>query len=302
MFQKTLRQLTAVWQKIWFFLLLILNRKISVGFKHCPALIKKPTGFKRQPKPEWVAREVIRLKAHMPLDGCRKVALTFNRLHGKKRAMTVGKSYVYEVFKKHHYEILLLGRKFKHREPKPIPKNIIWSMDLTQVKDSANTGYCLFGIIDSGTRACLSLKAIPNKASITLLQVLINTIKLYDKPKIIRTDNEAVFVSRLFQFGIWLLGIKHQRTEKCCPWMNGKIERFFGTLKNRLQYHIFQSAESLNTDIMLFRVWYNHVRPHQHLNGRTPAEAWCKRPPNSKGKNRYFYAWGGALTGFYLPP
>ena len=99
-----------------------------------------------------------------------------------------------------------------------------------------------------------------------------------------------------------MLGIKHQRTEKCCPWMNGKIERFFGTLKNRLQYHCVKNGQTLGRDIALFRCWYNHVRPHQHLNGRTPAEVWAKKQPNSQAKNRYFYAWGGALTGFYLSP
>ena len=105
------------------------------------------------------------------------------------------------------------------------------------------------------------LKALRDKASNTLLRSLIDGIEQFGKPGIIRTDNEAVFVSRLFRFGLWALGIKHQRTEKCCPWMNGKVERFFGTLKYRLKYHLIESAESLNRDIALFRVWYNHIRP-----------------------------------------
>lgn len=291
-----------IWHRMWVFIPFFLQRNLVGEFRSFPKPVKKKTGFKRQPKPEWVGKEVIRLKAHMPLDGCRKIAVAFNRLHGKHRKMTVGKSYVYEMIRKHHYEILLLRRKVKHRQPKPMPKNIIWSMDLTQVRDSHNQAHCLFGIIDSGTRACLTLKNIPNKASITLLRSLIDGIEQYGKPKIVRTDNEVVFVSRLFRFGLWILGIKHQRTEKCCPWMNGKVERFFGTLKNRLQYHLIENSQTLGSDIALFRCWYNHVRPHQHLNGRTPAEVWAKKQPNSQGKNRYFYAWGGALTGFYLPP
>ncbi len=43
-----------------------------------------------------------------------------------------------------------------------------------------------------------------------------------------------------------------------------------------------------NLDI--FRFWYNHVRPHQHLDGLTPAQHWSgKRPPRS-GEASYFSA------------
>jgi hypothetical protein len=84
--------------------------------------------------------------------------------------------------------------------------------------------------------------------------------------------------------------------------MNGKVERFFGTLKEKLKNHVIERAETLAGDLRLFRLWYNHVRPHQHLKGRTPAEAWNGQTPNCKGKHYDFNQWGGALTGFYLPP
>ncbi len=38
--------------------------------------------FPRQPpKPEWVRKKIIRLKALMPQAGCRSIAHAFNRLH-----------------------------------------------------------------------------------------------------------------------------------------------------------------------------------------------------------------------------
>ena len=50
----------------------------------------------------------------------------------------------------------------------------------------------------------------------------------------LRTDNEAVLVSRLFRCGLWLLGIRQQRIEPGCPWQNGRVERFIGTVKREL--------------------------------------------------------------------
>ena len=145
------------------------------------------------------------------------------------------------------------------------------------------------------------------------------------------------------------LGIRHQRTTPGCPWQNGRIERLFGTLKNKLDQLVYfplppacvvgASApyphrrqellrgnhgvllagdageglrvrdwirdgvrEQLNADLTIFQHWYNHVRPHQNLDGRTPAEAWRGINPYAKApkQEHWFEAWDGLLTGYHL--
>ena len=91
--------------------------------------------------------------------------------------------------------------------------------------------HTLLGIVDAGSRACLALQHTPTKASISILRYLLDCIERYGKPKAIRTDNEICFNSALFNAALWLLGIQHQTTQVCCPWQNGRIERFFGTFK-----------------------------------------------------------------------
>ena len=156
--------------------------------------------------------------------------------------------------------------------------------------------------VEHGSRANLCLHGLRDKASITLLRHLLDAIEKYGKPQFLRTDNEAVFTSRLFRFGLWLLGVKHQRTDKGCPWMNGRIERFFGTLKEKLRHWEVDSPEQLNSALGQFRFWYNHVRPHQNLDGRTPAEVWAGEDIyTAKIKQElWFEAWDGLLTGYYL--
>jgi len=175
---------------------------------HTKARRAKKIFYRRQPKPEWVRKEVIRLKALMPEAGCRAIANTFNRRFAQSKTMTVSKTFV----------------------------------------------------------------------------------------------NETVFTSWLFKFSLWLIGIRHQLIEKSCPWQNGKIERFFGTLKEKLDQWQVGSREQLNGALVQFRFWYNHIRPHQNLYGKTPAEVWSgidvftKKPK----KEYWFEAWDGLLTGFYL--
>ncbi len=53
----------------------------------------------------------------------------------------------------------------------------------------------------------------------------------------------------------------------------------------------------------VFRFWYERVRPHQNLNGKTPWEAWCamaeppqRMPISSPQQWTWFEEWDGVLT------
>jgi transposase InsO family protein len=192
-----------------------------------------------------------------------------------------------------------LRKKLKHHIPKPLPKNIIWSIDLTTIENKQ-----VFGIIDNGTRALLYLKQLPNKSTINILKALLYAMEAYNKPKIIKSDNEKVFTSKLMVFALWLLNIKQQRTHIASPWENGKIERFFGTLK----YHLYRSKKKmklklLQTTLDEFRFYYNHIRPHQHLHFLTPSEAWDDKEILTSKDTSEIYSFRGkylTLSGFYM--
>jgi len=267
-----------------FFIISIFRRKNAFVFRK-PAKQRTYRGH-RQPKPRWVRRELIRIKAHVPLAGVRQVADIFNRNFAPKTGMSVGKTFVYIVLRDNIYEVERLRKKWKRRIPKPMGKNIVWGMDMTRVqarsnKDNEkgkNTTATILGILDHGTRKCLSLKSISDNASITLLNALITAIEAYGKPKSLRTDNESVFVSKLFRFGLWILGIRHQRSHMHSPWENGRIERFFGTFKFYSD-RVFFNAKKIQFALDEFQFWYNKVRPHRHLGGLTPQEVWTGLSP-----------------------
>ena len=196
-----------------------LSKKKTPVFGKRKSLPDPPTAYRFPKKPDWVRNEIIRMKALMPDESCYKLADTFNRRFKTARQMSVGKTFVWEIIKTHQYEIAILRKDIRNRKPRPVPKNLIWGMDLTGKTDTTGKTHHVLGILEHASRSALCLSAIKNKASITLLRYLLDAIEQFDKPKIIRTDNEAVFTSRLFRFGLWLLGIKHQRIDKGCPWI-----------------------------------------------------------------------------------
>jgi hypothetical protein len=234
--------------------------------------------------------------------GCRTIANVFNRRFAEDRQMTVSKTFVNEIVRKHKYEIQILRKKIKNRKPKGVPQNLIWGADLTGKKDSLGNLHNILGIVEHKSRQSLGLSALKGKSSITILRFLLDAVEYYGKPRFLRTDNESVFTSLLFRFSLWFMGIRHQPTEKSCPWQNGRIERFFGTLKEKLDHWEVSNKEQLEGALAQFRFWYNHIRPHQNLRGKTPAEVWNGRDIFTKGyKQEYWFeAWDGLLTGFYL--
>ena len=114
-------------------------------------------------------------------------------------------------------------------------------------------------------------------------------------------DNEACFVSATMQIALGLLGIRLQRIQPRCPWQNGRVERFFGTLKQKLSRIAIVDSDDLRTKLAELRCRYNHARPHQHLYGRTLAEAWAGRT-KATGTPTYFSGWNGRLVGWFFPP
>jgi transposase InsO family protein len=248
------------------------------------------------PKPPWVRREILRLKALLPDHGCRKIANTFNHLH-RRRDETVGKSFVAAVLKGQEQEILRLRREIKHRQPRPVPRNLLWALDLTFLPDPSGPRPVL-GLLDHGSRACLALRELRTRTAVVLLRSLLDAVERYGRPRILRTDNEPVFTSRLFRLGLLVLGIRHSRTAPFAPWQNGRIEKFFATFKDRILPWLCENGIPADPgpDLHLFRAWYNHARPHQHLDGLTPALAWAGKTPT--GRPRYVSEWNGRLNGF----
>jgi putative transposase len=195
---------------------------------------------KNRKKPQWVIDKVIYLKAIMPDNGCGSIATIFNRIYHDKNE-SVSKTYVYEKLKMHAYQVKCKRREFKSRKPKSSAINHTWGIDLTTVNINGKQQIIL-GIIDHGSRALLCLQALENKHSWVILREVIKTIKHYGFPKKIRTDNESCFTSKLIKLALKLLSIKRQTTDIACPWQNGRIERCFGTFKQKWRQIIFHPS------------------------------------------------------------
>ena len=145
--------------------------------------------------------------------------------------------------------------------------NSLWQMDTSDQKIEGK--YC-FAIIDDCSRYCIGLFALNRLSTNSIIQILDNLFKVHGKPREILTDNGSIFGSKSkhskFDRALNRRGVKHIRTAIHSPTTSGKIERFFQTLDKEFAF--------CNKDAELFRMRYNHFRPHTSLENKTPAQVY----------------------------
>lgn len=145
--------------------------------------------------------------------------------------------------------------------------NSLWQSDTSdqKVKDK----YVL-SIIDDCSRYCLSMKPLNELSTEIITNIFDELIKVHGKPREILTDNGSVYGSKSShsKFDRWCRrrGIKHIRTAIHSPTTSGKVERLFQTMINEMPF--------CNNDPELFRMRYNHFRPHTSLNNKSPSDIY----------------------------
>ena len=203
---------------------------------------------------------------------------------------------------RHEREKLLRNKAIKHRIPPKLVRNAIWGMDTTVVADEKKFLHHVMGLIDHGTRLNLCLRRLGRFNTWTCLGCIFFAIGEFGKPKTITLDNHPVFRSRLLKTVLGAAGIRLWFSEPGKPWQNGRIERFFGTLKAAMHGHVFEDQAHVLQAMAEFQCWYNLARVHQHLRGRTPAQAWLGIDPHLIPPKtvKWVSAWGGRLRGTIL--
>ncbi|WP_288740004.1 integrase core domain-containing protein [uncultured Rheinheimera sp.] len=281
------------------FRLFLTTKPLKSNFYASPikAALPAPSSCRNRKKPQWVIDKVLYLAA-LSGYGAGKVAELFNQRynhHGDR----VSKTFVYYQMKNQQYQIKVLRRNIKHKPPRAIPINQTWGMDLTTVTLNKQQKLVL-GIVDHGSRLSIALQELKSKHSDVLLLEICRSIRQFGFPKFIRTDNEKCFTSYMFKLALKLLGIKHQTSDIASPWQNGRIERFFGTFKEKFRQLDFSVCD-LQTELDIYQAWYNQIRTHQNLAGLTPAEVWKGKRNKNAEKAQWVSAWHGVLCGYYVP-
>jgi transposase InsO family protein len=90
-------------------------------------------------------------------------------------------------------------------------------------------------------------------------------------PEAVMSDNGNPYRARVFAAEIERVGARQIRTPPYTPRWNGKVERFFQTLKREWAYaHSWPSSGERSRALPSFLRYYNRRRPHSSLGDRPP--------------------------------
>jgi len=183
--------------------------------------------------------------------------------------VNISHSSIYKILRKNRLTTPSLKKKkrIKYIRWQRKHPNSLWQMDTSDQKIEGR--YC-FAVIDDCSRYCLGLFALNETSTNSIISALDSVFKIHGKPREILTDNGACFGLKSkhsrFDRALNRRGIKHIRTAIHSPTTSGKIERFFQTLDKEFKF--------CNKDAELFRMRYNHFRPHTSLEKKVPAEIY----------------------------
>lgn len=181
----------------------------------------------------------------------------------------IGHTTINKILNKHNLcrESKIKNRRIKYIRWQRKHPNSLWQMDHSDQK--IEDKWCL-SVMDDCTRYSLALVPLNKVTTSVVTKILDDLIKIHGKPREILTDNGSAYGlnSKNSKFDRWCRRrkIKHIRTAVHSPQTAGKVERLFQTIKEEMKF--------CDDDIELFRMRYNHFRPHTSLNRQTPSEVY----------------------------
>lgn len=156
--------------------------------------------------------------------------------------------------------------------------NEVWTADFKghfKMKDGL---YCYpLTIADGYSRYLLTCRGMLSLHQQPVKAVFKRLFERYGLPEKIRTDNGNPFASnalgRLSRLSAWWirLGIIPELIEPGCPEQNGRHERMHKTLKYETTIPPGANLMTQQKRFDMFRNEYNHIRPHEALEMKTPA-------------------------------
>jgi hypothetical protein len=144
--------------------------------------------------------------------------------------------------------------------------NYMWQID----GDKNDDGTWRVPVEDDCSRYCFGVYEIEHNTTEAMIKILEDCIKKHGKSKQILTDNGPEFGGRSkdSDFDKWCkkMGIEHLRSGIHKPTTVRKVSAIQRTIQAELPHW--------KGDLELWRMMYNHERPHESLCGLTPATVY----------------------------
>jgi len=172
--------------------------------------------------------------------------------------------------------------------------NDVWTIDFKGWWRAANGERCEpLTVRDAFSRFVLAIVLCSTKTA-DVRPIFEGLFRRYGLPSAIQCDNGVPFVTSRARGGLstlsawWVsLGIRIVRSRPACPQDNGGHERMHRDISSDVQTAPAPSRAAQQRHLDRWKQEFNHVRPHQALHGKTPAELYVRSTRAPAGPYQY---------------
>jgi putative transposase len=159
----------------------------------------------------------------------------------------------------------------------------VWSTDITYIGVRGGFAY-LTVVMDWASRYVLSWELSNTLDTAFCLEALEKALSV-SKPDIFNSDQGSQFTSEAFTGRLKDAGIQISMDGRGRAYDNIFVERLWRTVKYEEVYlHDYASLTEARENLKRYFRFYNHARPHQSLDWRTPAETYFENQEASGGQ------------------
>jgi transposase InsO family protein len=252
-----------------------------------PGLVDASRRPRRSPTltPDAIRNEIIRQKQAHPKWGPKKLRELLARKYGERAP---GRKTIDRVLR----DVGLINKPRRRRPGRMVvgsrpsvvvdAPNALWTVDFKGWWRTTDGRRCdPLTVRDAFSRYVLAIRVMPMTREEPVRAVFEELFRRYGLPKAIQSDNGTPFASALSLGGLtrlsawWVdLGVDVVRSRPGCPQDNGGHERMHLDVSVELEG---DRASTLEAQQAAFDEWvaeFNHVRPHEALGMRTPAQVY----------------------------
>lgn len=174
----------------------------------------------------------------------------------------------------------------------------MWQADVTCWAVACGEVVEILNLLDDHSRLFLGSDAYRRVKAADVVASFHKAADLHGLPESFLSDNGAVFVGGyrkgkvLLEYELGRLGVEFKNSRPYHPQTLGKVERAHQTLKRYLtKQPPAHTLDELQDQLDDFAHYYNDIRPHRALGGRTPLQAYSsklKARPAGSAPGSYF--------------
>lgn len=206
------------------------------------------------------------------------------------KELTPSPSGIYNIMKR--YKVNKLTKPMKQEHQKIIKEKAgeLGHIDCHYLErgmiENDDNRYYLVGLIDDFSRV-VHVEIVEDIKSLTVMFSTLRILNIFNvhykiKYEAILSDNGPEFGGKKEQKNKEInpfkrlmkeMEIKHLHTRPYRPQTNGKIERFWKTIKEDfLEEVVFDSMDHFKEELIQYLYYFNNMRPHQGIDGKIPIE------------------------------